>query len=126
MATTATRKKAAPKKEPEYSEVVDESTGKKLTIQQLKNRLRNEAEREVLDAHKDEVHERTGAKYTAHGLEYIRRLTDAEKAAKAIEEHLAAHPELRAQFGMQVESVEYDDEPDGRGDYGMDSLADQG
>lgn len=68
------------------------------TTQQLKNRLRNEAEREVLDKHKREVIERTQAKYTAHGLKYVRRLTDEEKAAKAIQENLAKYPNLRSQF----------------------------
>lgn len=71
---------------------------KKETVQQLKNRLRNEAEREVLDAHKAEVIERTQAKYTEHGLKYVRRLTDEEKAAKAIAENLAKYPNLRSQF----------------------------
>lgn len=71
---------------------------KKETVQQLKNRLRNEAEREVLDAHKAEVIERTQAKYTEHGLKYVRRLSDEEKAAKAIAENLAKYPNLRNQF----------------------------
>lgn len=71
---------------------------KKETVQQLKNRLRNEAEREVLDAHKSEVIERTQEKYTAHGLKYVRRLTEEEKAAKAIAENLAKYPNLRSQF----------------------------
>lgn len=71
---------------------------KKETVQQLKNRLRNEAEREVLDLHKKEVIARTKAKYDEHGLKYVRRLTDEEKAAKAIEENLAKFPNLRSQF----------------------------
>lgn len=73
-------------------------TEKKETVQQLKNRLRNEAEREVLDLHKKEVIERTQEKYTAHGLKYVRRLSDEEKAAKAIEENLKKYPNLRQQF----------------------------
>ena len=71
---------------------------KKETVQQLKNRLRNEAEREVLDKHKKEVIARTQAKYDEHGLKYVRRLTDEEKAAKAIEENLAKYPNLRSKF----------------------------
>ncbi|QWY81368.1 hypothetical protein SEA_RIZWANA_71 [Arthrobacter phage Rizwana] len=70
----------------------------KETVQQLKNRLRNEAEREVLNAHKDEVHRLTKEKYDAHGLEYVRRLTDEEKAEKEIAERLAKFPNLRKQF----------------------------
>lgn len=75
-----------------------EKPKKTETTQQLKNRLRNEAEREVLDKHKQEVIARTKAKYDAHGLKYVRRLTDEEKAAKAIQENLAKYPNLRSQF----------------------------
>lgn len=76
----------------------DAKPEKKETVQQLKNRLRNEAEREVLDLHKKEVIERTQEKYTAHGLKYVRRLSDEEKAAKAIEDNLKKYPNLRQQF----------------------------
>lgn len=80
---------------------------KKETVQQLKNRLRNEAEREVLNKYKPEVIKLTEAKYDEHGLEYVRRLTDEEKAAKEIEEALAKYPSLRKQFEPQpVEEVE--------------------
>lgn len=65
------------------------------TIQQLKNRLRGEAEREVLNTHKDEFHEIATAKFAAVGLEFVRRLTDEEKAAKQIEELYEKYPNLR-------------------------------
>lgn len=98
MAPTAAAKaasnKAATKAEPA-------KPAKKETVQQLKNRLRNEAEREVLDAHKKEVIEKTAAKYEAHGLEYVRRLSDEEKAAKAIEEYYRQFPNLRPQLEQQ-------------------------
>lgn len=87
--------------DPTLSNVTDEKTGKQLTIQQLKNKLRNEAEREVLDTHKDEVVKITQAKYDAHGLEYVRRLTEEEKAAKAIEEYYVKFPSLRPQVQQQ-------------------------
>ena len=57
-----------------------EPTTKKETVPQLKNRLRNEAEREVLNNHK---------------AEYVRRLTEEEKAAKVIEELYEKFPQLR-------------------------------
>jgi mannose-1-phosphate guanylyltransferase len=104
MAPTAAAKAAATKVHLEESTAVEEAPAPKLkpkkgeTIQQLKNRLRNEAEREVLNTHKDEVVTITQAKYDAHGLEYIRRLTEEEKAAKQIEEYFKQFPELRDHF----------------------------
>ena len=121
MAPTAatkarTNRAAKPETEAEQdkqlSDVKDEKTGKTLTIQQLKNKLRNEAEREVLDKHKDEVVTITAAKYKAHNLEYVRRLTDAEKAEKAIEEHLAAHPELRDRLAAKLALTDAEDNGD--------------
>ena len=79
-----------------------EKPAKRETVQQLKNRLRNEAEREVLDAHKPEVIARTQAKYDEHGLEYVRRLSDEEKAAKLIAEQFSKYPELKALFAPAV------------------------
>lgn len=94
-AAPATRSRAGSQK---TGKPAPEKPEKKETVQQLKNRLRNEAEREVLDKYKREVIERTKAKYDEHGLKYVRRLTDEEKAAKAIQENLAKYPNLRSQF----------------------------
>ncbi|HBH59938.1 MAG TPA: hypothetical protein DDY41_17790, partial [Arthrobacter bacterium] len=108
MAPTAAAKAAATKVHLDESTAVDEAPAPKLkpkkgeTIQQLKNRLRNEAEREVLNTHKDEVVTITQAKYDAHGLEYIRRLTEEEKAAKQIEEYFKQFPELRDHFNTPL------------------------
>lgn len=101
MTTAATRTRAGAQAKATSAKSDPEGKGKpekKETVQQLKNRLRNEAEREVLDNHKKEVIERTKAKYDAHGLKYVRRLTDEEKAAKAIAENLKKYPNLRSQF----------------------------
>lgn len=101
MTTAATRTRAGAQGKATPAKGDPETKGKpekKETVQQLKNRLRNEAEREVLDNHKKEVIERTKAKYDAHGLKYVRRLTDEEKAAKAIAENLKKYPNLRSQF----------------------------
>lgn len=65
------------------------------TLQQKKNRLRNEAEREVINNHRDELNQITEAKFAEHNLPYTRRLTEREKAQKKIEDLLAEHPELR-------------------------------
>lgn len=88
-------------KDNNLSGVFDEKTGKELTIQQLKNKLRNEAEREVLDKYKPEVVSITGAKYKEHGLEYVRRLSEEEKAQKQIEELYEKFPNLRPQAEQQ-------------------------
>jgi hypothetical protein len=101
----------------ELTDVVDDK-GKRLNVQQLKNKLRNEAEREVLDKHRDEVITITAAKYEAHNLEYVRRLTDEEKAAKAIEEYYRQFPNLRPETVVQADPIPVDPEP------GTDELAD--
>jgi hypothetical protein len=92
---------APAKADATLSKVKDEKTGKFLTIQQLKNKLRNEAEREVLDTHKAEVVTITAAKYKEHNLEYVRRLTEEEKAAEQIEKLYAQFPHLRPQVEQQ-------------------------
>lgn len=127
--TAATRSrsdKAAAQKQTDHSKAeaavaaVEEAAGaepgklagpKGETLQQLKNRLRNEAEREVLNNHKGEVITITEAKYKAHNLEYVRRLTDEEKAAKVIEEMYQKFPNLRPVTATTV-SVEHG-QPDG-------------
>lgn len=121
MATSTTpTRKAAAAKQLDHSKAeaavasAEEAAGaepgklaeKQETEQQLKNRLRNEAEREVLNDHKDEVIKITEAKYRKHGLKYVRRLTDEEKAAKAIEEYYQQFPNLRP-----VTVVQADPEP---------------
>jgi hypothetical protein len=68
------------------------------TLQQKKNRLRNEAEREVLNNHRDELNTITEAKFVEEGLNYTRRLTESEKAAKKVEEYFTQFPELRVKF----------------------------
>jgi hypothetical protein len=68
------------------------------TVQQKKNRLRNEAEREVLNKHRDELNALTEAKFVEQGLKYTRRLSDSEKAARKVEEYFNQFPELREQF----------------------------
>lgn len=105
MPTAATRARTN-KPKPDPAEVIETPAPKKETVQQLKNRLRNEAEREVLNNHKGEVIKITEAKYDQHGLEYVRRLTDAEKAQKLIEDQLALHPELEAYILQRAQKHE--------------------
>lgn len=90
-----------PKGEAElYKQVADDAN--KETLQQKKNRLRNEAEREVLNNHRDEYHEIATAKFAAEGLEFSRRLSDEEKAAKKMEDLMEQYPELRKKFAAEV------------------------
>jgi hypothetical protein len=80
------------------STVTDEEAVTEESVQQKKNRLRNEAEREVLNKHRDELNAITEAKFVEQGLNYTRRLTDSEKAAKKVEEYFNQFPELREKF----------------------------
>jgi hypothetical protein len=68
------------------------------TVQQKKNRLRNDAERRVLNKHRDELNEVTEALFKAEGIPYTRRLTEKEKAKKKIEDLLNEHPDLREEY----------------------------
>lgn len=70
------------------------------TEQQKRNRLRNEAEREVLNNHRDEFHRVAEEKFKAAGLEYRRRLSAEEKAEKDLERLLAEHPHLRGKVTL--------------------------
>jgi hypothetical protein len=105
-ANAARQAEAPAKADATLSKVKDDKTGKFLTIQQLKNKLRNEAEREVLDTHKAEVVTITAAKYKEHNLEYVRRLTEEEKAAEQIEKLYAQFPHLRPQVEQQQAQAE--------------------
>lgn len=94
--------------EPEAVEVpapeAEEAPAPKETEQQMKNRLRNEAEREVLNNHRDEFYKVAERKFTENGLEFTRRLTDEEKAKKKLEDLLAEHPGLRAELAAAAAS----------------------
>ena len=92
-----TRKAATPKAETPAPEGA--GRGK---LNQLKNKLRNDAEREVLRNHRDEVIALTKAKFEKAGIEYVHRLTPEEKAKKEVEDQLNQFPELREQFESEL------------------------
>lgn len=79
---------------------------KKETAQQAKNRLRNEAERIVLDRHKPEFYKVAEELYEANGFEFKRRLTDEEKAEQAIEKMLRENPALREKYAPSTVVVD--------------------
>lgn len=83
---------------PKATKAAQAKAAPKESEQQIKNRLRNEAEREVLNNHRDEFYRIAEKKFKDAGLVFARRLTDAEKAQQKIEELLKEHPELRSQF----------------------------
>lgn len=68
------------------------------TVQQIKNRLRNEAERIILDRYKGEFYAEAERLYEANGFEFKRRLTEEEKAQQQIEKLLKENPALREQY----------------------------
>ena len=86
--------------EEEHDETVQAPAGPVSgeTVQQTKNRLRNEAERRVLDRHKNEFYKEAERLYEENGFEFKRRLTDQEKAQQQIEKLLKENPELREQY----------------------------
>ena len=86
---------------------------KKETVQQLKNRLRNEAEREIINRYREEFYEVAEAKFTEHGLEFTRRLTEEEKAQQQIEELLKQHPSLRGRFTLAADGTPRGEEIEG-------------
>ena len=76
------------------------------TDAQKRNRLRNEAERHILNLHKDEFDDYAEDLFAKNGLTFNRRLSEAQKAEKKINDLIAQHPELeavlRAQFAAPV------------------------
>jgi GrpB-like predicted nucleotidyltransferase (UPF0157 family) len=84
------------------------------TPEQQKARLRNEAERTLRHRHREELNGLIKAAFEREGIEYRPRLSEEEKAAKAIEDLLAAHPELRERYAPVDNTAKQDagtDEP---------------
>ena len=78
-----------------------------------RNALRNQAEREIIEAHRADFDARLEALYTENGLSFRKRLTAqqreeqkaADKRAKAkakLDAILAEHPDLAAQIDGQT------------------------
>lgn len=66
--------------------------------QALKNKLRGQAERTILDKYKDEFYAEAERLFSANGLEFVRRLTPAEKAEQKLKNLLAENPELAQKY----------------------------
>ena len=102
MATSRSTR-AAILEDDEVAEAPAEETtrrGKKKveTEQQVKGRLRNAAERFVLNNHRDEYYAKLEELHEAEGVEYKRILTQQEKDEKALRELLERNPDLKAKL----------------------------
>lgn len=76
----------------------EDTKGDSKATTQLKAKLRNLAERKVLNEHKAEYHRELERLYQQEDLEYKRVLTPEEKDEQALEELLARRPDLRAKI----------------------------
>lgn len=95
---TAARRSAANKSTAPKAEETVEEAPKKETESAKRNRLRNEAERIVINNHRDEFNKVATNLFAENGLVFHRRLTEEERAAKEIADKLNQFPELRALF----------------------------
>lgn len=128
----AAAKAAAPVEAPA------EETPKKETEAQKRNRLRNEAERVIINRHKSEFEDVATQIFAENGLKFNKRMSEQEKAKAKVDELIAKHPELKdallasllpttpqdtalyAPAGAQPPAVAYDAPADdyiGEGDY---------
>lgn len=89
------------------------STAENLSDTHVRNGLRNQAEREIIEAHRAEFDARLESLYTANGLSFRKRLTQEERAAKVAAEKkakakakldalLAENPEFAAELAGQT------------------------
>lgn len=96
---------------PAVLEEEEDTKGDSKKDQQLKAKLRNLAERKVLNEHKSEYHTELERLYDQEGLEYKRVLTPEEKDEKELEALLARRPDLRAKI-VQENAPEAHDVPE--------------
>lgn len=79
------------------------------TESQKRNRLRNEAERVIINRYKGEFEDVATALFAENGLKFNKRMTEEQKAAAKIQELVAANPALRdqllASLGVQAPVV---------------------
>lgn len=101
---TSTRSSSRPAVLEDQDEEVTEAPrgkgrGKKVeTEQQVKGRLRNAAERFVLNNHRDEYYNKLEELHKEEGVEYKRILTQEEKDERALNELLERNPNLKAKI----------------------------
>lgn len=69
-------------------------------LKKIKQKLRAQAERDVLTNHRGEYNTRVEQLFTEHGLEFKRKLTEEEKAEQEMRKLITDHPELAARLGL--------------------------
>lgn len=104
--TPRVTKAAAAKAEAEAADTTAIPAGE--TDSQKRNRLRNEAERHILNLHKEEFDDYAEALFAKNGLTFNRRLSEAQKAEKKINDLIAEHPELEAMLRAKFEPTDAD------------------
>lgn len=72
------------------------------TDTQKRNRLRNKAERIILERHRAEFNEVAEEIFSEEGLKYNRRLTDEERAEEKLNKLLAENPKLAEKLAAQA------------------------
>lgn len=104
MATSTRSTRAAILEDDETETAAPKGKGKKVeTEQQVKGRLRNAAERFVLNNHRDEYYAKLEELHEAEGVEYKRILTQEEKDEKALNELLERNPNLKAKILQEAQ-----------------------
>jgi len=105
-AATTARTKAKPA-EVDTETAAPAAPPAKETDSQKRNRLRNEAERHILNLHKDEFDDYAEELFAKNGLVFNRRLSEAQKAQKKIQDLIALHPELADTLRAQLAPAQH-------------------
>lgn len=103
-----TRKPAASKAAADAGTPKAEAVPAQETDAQKRNRLRNEAERHILNLHKEEFDDYAEDLFAKNGLTFNRRLSEAQKAEKKVNDLIAEHPELEAMLRAKFEPTDAD------------------
>lgn len=95
MATNAATKSRTNKAAAAPVEAPAAEAPKKETESQKRNRLRNEAERIIINRYKPEFEEVATKLFADNGLKFNKRMNEEQKAKAKIDELIAKHPELK-------------------------------
>lgn len=84
------------------SKAAAKTDDKTETLQQKRNRLRSEAERYIIEQHRDEFNAKADEVFKREGLTFNRRLTKDEQAERKVQALLDANPGLRERLASQL------------------------
>ena len=85
------------------------------TLAQKRSRLRNKAERFVLENHREEFEDYAEQLYAENGLKFNRRLTGEAKAQREAEKLIAENPGIAAALLAKLAAAQTADQPNGEG-----------